>query len=68
LKKLILIAALTLFAAPYLTMARGDRDDDSSRRHRRVSASEFVGTGFAAAALIGVAGYLVLRRRRARQN
>jgi hypothetical protein len=68
LKKFTLIAALTLFAAPYVTSARGDRDDDFGRRHRHMNASEFAGAGFAAAALIGIAGYLALRRRGARQN
>ena len=67
-KKLTLIAALTLFAAPYVTLARGDRDDDFGRRHRHMNASEFAGAGFAAAALVGIAGYLALRRRGARQN
>jgi len=68
LKKLTLIAALTFFAAPYVTLAHGDRDDDREREHRHMNASEFAGAGFAAAALIGIAGYLALRRRGARQN
>ncbi len=68
-KKLTLLAALTLFAAPYLTLADEDHDrDDSGRHHRHMNASEFIGAGFAGAALIGVVGYLALRRKNSRQN
>ena len=66
-KKLLLIGALTLFATPYLASAREDHDKDD-KGHRHVNATEFVGAGLAAAALIGVAGYAVLRRRGIRQD
>ena len=67
-KKFTLLAALTLFATPHLTLAHEDHDRDDPGRHRHMNASEFISAGFAAAALIGVVGYLALRRKNSRQN
>jgi hypothetical protein len=49
--------------------AREDHDrDDQPSRHSHVNATEFAGAGLAVAALIGVAGYVLLRRRGVRQD
>jgi hypothetical protein len=69
LKKIVLISALTLLTTPFLASAHEDHDnDDRDRPHRKVNATEFASAGLAAAALIGVAGYVMLRRRGLRQN
>jgi hypothetical protein len=69
LRKLILVGALTLLATPYLASAREDDDkDDKDRHHGHMNASELAGAGAAAASLIGLAGYVILRRRNARQG
>jgi hypothetical protein len=64
LKRLILLASFAVLFTPYVASAHdsngGDRDD---RRHRKISANEMATAGFAAAAMIGVVGYLVLRKR-----
>ena len=66
-KKLILVGALTLLVTPYLASAGEDHDKDD-KPHRHLNATEFVTGGLAAAALLGVAGYVVLRRRGTRQD
>jgi hypothetical protein len=68
LKKFVLVGALTLLVTPYLASAGEDHDKDDKKGHRHVNATEFVGAGLAAAAMIGVAGYIVLRRRGMRQD
>jgi len=41
-----------------------DRDDDRPKHHKHhIRANELAGIGIGVAALIGVAGYLVVRRR-----
>jgi len=40
-----------------------DKDDNRERHHHKIGASEMVIAGIATAGLIGVAGYLVLRKR-----
>ena len=67
-RKLALTLALGFLLTPALAFA--DRDGDRDRswdddKDDRISATEMVTSGFAAAGLIGVASYLVLRRRRA---
>ena len=63
-KKLILLASLAVLFTPYVASAHdwngGDRDD---HRHRKISANEMAAAGFAAAAMLGVVGYLALRKR-----
>jgi hypothetical protein len=64
LKRLILLGSLVVLFTPNITTAHGD--DNNGRRHRRhIGATEFASVGFAAAAMIGVAGYFSLRRRKA---
>ena len=62
LKRLALIALLVSFLIPGLAMAKEKEDHDKDD----IRATEMVGTGIAAAGLIGLAGYLFLRRRTAR--
>jgi hypothetical protein len=54
-KKLVLPLALCFLLTPALAFAG----------HYGISATEMVTSGIAAAASIGVAGYVILRRRRA---
>jgi MYXO-CTERM domain-containing protein len=58
LKKLILLACLVVALTPCGAKAE---DDDGYKHHIR--ADEMAGLGVGAAALVGVAGYLLLRRR-----
>jgi hypothetical protein len=64
LKRLILLASFAVLFTPFVANARdrndGDRDD---RHHRKITANEMATAGFAAAAMIGVVGYLALRKR-----
>ena len=67
-KRLLLLASLALLATPGLAVARdqnGDDQGEDQKEHQHVTAKEMAGVGIGAAALIGVAGYLALRRRRA---
>lgn len=61
-KKLLLLAALTMALAPYGVKAEGNNWDDKPK-HRHVNGDEMAGIGVGAAALVGLAGYLLLRRR-----
>jgi MYXO-CTERM domain-containing protein len=61
-RKLALLTLFTLLLIPGLAKA----EDNNSEDHRKVSATEMVTGGVAAAGLLGVAGYLFLRRRTAR--
>jgi MYXO-CTERM domain-containing protein len=63
-KRLVLAAFLALLATPGLAVAR-DKEGDRNGRHRHVRAVEMAGVGMGAAVLLGAAGYLALRRRRA---
>ena len=67
-KKIVSIAATFLFATPLLTMARDNRFPDFGRGHHHMNAPEFAGAGLVIAALVGLAGYVIVRRRSARQN
>jgi MYXO-CTERM domain-containing protein len=58
LKKLILLACLVVALAP-----RGAKAEDDDGHKRHIRADEMAGMGVGAAALVGVAGYLLLRRR-----
>lgn len=60
-KKLFLLACLTVALAPLRAMAEHHDRDDMSKRH--MSAVEMTGIGIGGAALVGLAGYLLLRRR-----
>ena len=62
-KRLLLVAFLALLATPGLALAQ-DQDQDGNSQGG-VNAAEMAGIGMGVAALLGVAGYLVLRRRRA---
>ena len=55
LKKLFLLACLIVLVAPYSAFA--------GRQRRHIRAHEMAGMGVGAAALVGAAGYLLLRRR-----
>jgi len=54
LKKLFLLAILIVLVAPFSA---------SAQHKRHIRASEMAGMGVGAAALVGAAGYLLLRRR-----
>jgi MYXO-CTERM domain-containing protein len=62
-KRLLLVAFLALLVTPGLALAE-DQNGDHEGDHQDVKALEMAGVGIGAAALIGVAGYLALRRRR----
>lgn len=71
-KKTLLLLALALLATPTLVRAHEDHDKDDRDRfndhdkddhHGSVKATELAGIGIGGAALLGVAGYLVLRKR-----
>jgi hypothetical protein len=70
LKKLLLSVALALVLTPYSVKAQdcqqsGDNQGDNSGCKAKINATEFAGIGLGGAALICVAGYLMLRRRKA---
>lgn len=65
-RKLFLLAWLVLLLAPYGALADGNDNDGHHRRQG--SAPEMPDIGLAAAAAIGVTGYLVLRRRQTHKN
>jgi hypothetical protein len=60
-KRTALVLILALIATPTLVRAHEDHDRDD--RHSNVSAKEMAGIGLAGAALLGVAGYAILRKR-----
>lgn len=62
-RKLALGVALCFLLTPALSLADDDGDDRDG-----ISATEMATTGLVAAGLIGVAGYLILRRRRTTQR
>ena len=61
-KKLFLLACLVVALAPLAAKA-DDNDRDDRHKHHHVSAAEMTGIGIGVAGLIGVAGYLMLRKR-----
>lgn len=56
-----------LLLVPFMS-TKADHRDDGDRKHRQTGAPEMGRMGAVSAALIGVAGYLVLRRRHALKN
>ena len=72
-KRLFLVCVLTTLFAPLGTLALdgnsggnyGGDGGNGHRWHHRISATEMVSGGFAVAALLGIGGYLLLRRRNA---
>jgi len=64
LKRLLMLACLVVALAPQSVKAeREDHDRDDHRHKHHIKANELAGIGIGAAALIGAAGYLLLRRR-----
>jgi hypothetical protein len=61
-KRLLLTACLAVLCTPYLASAQQWRPIEP-RPHRGIGAAQMATGGLVIAALIGVAGYLVLRRR-----
>lgn len=63
-KKLILLGCLVVALMPQSVKAeRGDHDRDDHGPKRQMKANELAGIGIGVAALIGVAGYRLVRRR-----
>jgi MYXO-CTERM domain-containing protein len=62
LKRLFLLALLIVLVAPFGLKAE-DHDWDDTHKHHHIRATEMAGLGIGAAALVGVAGYFLLRRR-----
>jgi hypothetical protein len=60
-RKLVLLACLVVALAPLGAKAEDDGGDDGGKR--QIRATEMAGIGIGAAALVGAAGYLLLRRR-----
>ena len=67
-KKLYLLACLSLLLAPVSLLAYPEESDRRGKGHQHTGAPEMPHTGVALAAAVGIAGYLVLRRRHATQN
>lgn len=72
-KRLLLVSILAVLFAPLGTLALdlnnggyGGDNDNGRHRHHHISATEMVSGGFAVAALLGIGGFLVLRRRAAK--
>jgi hypothetical protein len=69
LKKLFLLVVLALALAPYSVKAQncqqsGNNQGNNSGCKPKISATESVGIGLGGAALVCVAGYLMLRHRK----
>ena len=62
-KRLILTALFAILVTPYMASAHDWNHDHDRDHHRKISANQITTAGLAAATLIGVAGYLVLRKR-----
>ena len=64
-RRFILAASFTVLLTPYVASAGdwGDNDRDDRRHRRKMSADQMAGAGLAVAAVLGAAGYLVLRKR-----
>jgi MYXO-CTERM domain-containing protein len=63
LKKLLPLACLVVALTPLGVKAEDNDADDKPRHKHDMKASEMAGMGIGAAALVGLAGYLLLRRR-----
>jgi LPXTG-motif cell wall-anchored protein len=64
LKRLILLISVTGLFIPCLAGARPGKGDDQRAKHRKISADELTVAGVGLAAVLGAAGFLVLRRRK----
>jgi hypothetical protein len=62
LKRLILLFCLAVLCTPYLASAQDWRRLET-HPHRKIGAVQMATGGLVIAALIGIGGYLVLRRR-----
>jgi len=62
LKRIILAVAISILLTPHFAKAWDGENDDGD--HPRISAKEMTTIGVAAASLIGIVGYLALRRRK----
>jgi hypothetical protein len=60
-----MLACLTVALAPHSAKAKDHDWDDKPKHHRHMRANEIAGIGIGVAAIVGVAGYLLLRRRHA---
>ena len=67
-KKIYLLVCLSFLLAPLSFPVHAEDRDRDDRDHHRSGAPEMPGVGLAAAAAVGIAGYLVLRRRHASQK
>jgi hypothetical protein len=65
-QKLTLILTLGVLLTPIFAFAK--RHPDENDKPGKIRAIEMVPSGFAAAGLVGAAGYLVLRRRKLRKQ
>jgi MYXO-CTERM domain-containing protein len=69
LKKLYLVACLSFVLAPHTLLAVPQNTAHGNKgHHHHGGAPEMPGIGFGLAAAIGIAGYLVLRRRHTSQT
>ncbi len=67
-RKLFFIACLSLMLAPLGLQAQNNNNQGQNNNKQRQGAPEISAVGFGAAAAIGIAGYLWIRRRHATQN
>ena len=68
-KKFLLSFCLLALAVPCSTLAmRQPPGNNPPPKHHKGAAPEMPGVAFGAAAAVGVAGYLLLRRRHTHQN
>jgi len=63
LKRLILVFSFAVLLTPYVANARGWNVNDGHKRRKKISADQMAAAGLATAAILGAAGYLVLRKR-----
>jgi hypothetical protein len=63
LKRLILSALFAVLITPCIASAQWRWYPDPPPPHQKIGADQMNGVGFAAAAMIGVLGYLALRKR-----
>ncbi len=67
-RNLFLVACLSLMLAPLGLQAQNNNNQGQNNNKQRQGAPEISAVGFGAAAAIGIAGYLWIRRRNATQN
>ena len=69
LKKLFLSMSLVFLAVPYAASGGDSTDNDNNNKPKHGgSAPEMPGFALAAAGIVGLSGYLLIRRRRSVQN